>query len=388
MNRDTLHLSLLRWAAGGVLALAAVIAGCGGGVGIGGTGAYASGPITGFGSIFVNGIEFGDDTARVEDDDGGGSSRDALRLGMMVEVESGPIVGSSTAPTASATRIRYASEIVGPVDANPGSGTGLTVFGQSVAVTSTTVQEPAVGGIAVGSTVAVYGFYDASLSRFVATRIEARSGTPLVFRLRGPVADLDTGARSFRIGASSFDYTGLTPPAGFQNGSTVQLTTGTSATNGRWRVLSFGNGVRRLPDLDDAHLRGLVTARSSSRLFSINGQPVDASAASFPDGEAGIVLGARVEAEGSVSAGVLRATKVELDDDGGVQGGFELRGAIQNTFPALRTFVLRGVAVIYTANTEFQDGKAANLTVGRQVEARGVLSADGTKLLATRIRFR
>ena len=387
MNRDTLHLSLLRWAAGGVLALAAVIAGCGGGVGIGGTGAYASGPITGFGSIFVNGIEFGDDTARVEDDDGGGSSRDALRLGMMVEVESGPIVGSSTAPTASATRIRYASEIVGPVDANPGSGTGLTVFGQSVAVTSTTVQEPAVGGIAVGSTVAVYGFYDASLSRFVATRIEARSGTPLVFRLRGPVADLDTGARSFRIGASSFDYTGLTPPAGFQNGSTVQLTTGTSATNGRWRVLSFGNGVRRLPDLDD-HLRGLVTARSSSRLFSINGQPVDASAASFPDGEAGIVLGARVEAEGSVSAGVLRATKVELDDDGGVQGGFELRGAIQNTFPALRTFVLRGVAVIYTANTEFQDGNAANLTVGRQVEARGVLSADGTKLLATRIRFR
>lgn len=388
MNRDTLHHSLLRWAAGGLLALAAVIAGCGGGVGIGGTGAYASGPISGFGSIFVNGIEFVDDTARVEDDDGGGSSRDALRLGMMVEVESGPIGGSSTAPTASATRIRYASEIVGPVDANPGTGTGLTVFGQSVALTSSTVQEPAVGGIAVGSTVAVYGFYDASSSRFVATRIEARSGTPLVFRLRGPVANLDTGARRFTIGASSFDYTGLTPPAGFQNGSTVQLTTGTGATNGRWRVLSFGIGVRRLPDLDDAHLRGLVTARSSSRLFSINGQPVDASAASFPDGEAGIVLGARVEAEGSVSAGVLRATRVELDDGGGAQGGFELRGAIQNTFPALRTFVLRGVAVIHTANTEFQDGTAANLTVGRQVEARGVLSADGTKLLATRIRFR
>lgn len=395
MTPEVLHTPLprlLRWGAAAALALAAAIAGCGGGVGVGGTGGYASGPITGFGSIFVNGIEFGDDAARVEDDGGGASTRTALRLGMLVEVDSGPIGGSSTAPTASATRIRFASEIVGPVDSVDVPGNTLAVFGQAVAVTATTVFDDTLtgglAGVAVGAHVEVYGFYDAVNARIVATRIEPKTVAPLVFKLRGPVASLDAAARTFTIGTLTFDYTGVTPPAGLANGSIVRIGVATTPLAGRWRVLSFGPGVRALPDLDDVHLRGTITARTSSRQFSVNGQAVDASNATFPDGEAGIVLGARVEVEGSASGGVLRARQVEIDDDGGPQGGFELRGNIESFFPALQTFVLRGVTVFYGDNVEYQDGTAADLRVGASVEARGVLSADGTRLLARRIRFR
>ncbi|MDH4062195.1 MAG: hypothetical protein OEU94_15415, partial [Aquincola sp.] len=69
-------------------ALASVLlwlAACGGGVetgGTGATGAFIEGPITGFGSIIVEGVRFDESAARIEDADGGGIVRDALRLGM------------------------------------------------------------------------------------------------------------------------------------------------------------------------------------------------------------------------------------------------------------------------------------------------------------------
>lgn len=380
---------LMRWAAAGAAALGAAIAGCGGGVGVGGTGAYASGPVTGFGSIFVNGIEFDDRNAAVEDESGGSRSRDALRLGMLVEVESGPIGGTSSAPTATATRIRFASELVGPVQSVDLAGSSVVVLGQTVEVIGGRTAFDAsytsgLASVAAGSNVEVYGFYGLN-GRLIATRIEPRGGSLAAFKLRGAVTALDSAGRSFRLGTLTLDYAGVAPPAGLRDGLIVRVTVATAALGGRWSVLTFEDGVRRLPDLGDARLRGTITTFASTRSFSINGQPVDASAASI-DNEAGIVLGARVEAEGAASGGTLRATRVKVDG-GGAQDG-ELRGTIEASFPALQTFVLRGVRVTWGAGTEFQDGTAADLGVGVEVEARGVLSGDGTKLLATRVRFR
>ena len=76
------------------LALGLSMAACGGddgGVGSGGTGSFASGTITGFGSIIVNGVRYDDSEARVVDAAGKvGSSRD-LQLGMVVEVDASSI---------------------------------------------------------------------------------------------------------------------------------------------------------------------------------------------------------------------------------------------------------------------------------------------------------
>ena len=54
-----------------VLAIPLLMAGCGGGVGTGGTGTYAAGPITGFGSVIVNDIRFDDGAAMADDVPGG-----------------------------------------------------------------------------------------------------------------------------------------------------------------------------------------------------------------------------------------------------------------------------------------------------------------------------
>ncbi|HET9204789.1 MAG TPA: DUF5666 domain-containing protein, partial [Burkholderiaceae bacterium] len=94
---------------------AALLAACGGGggVGTGGTGSFASGPITGFGSIIVNDVHYDDSQARVETDDGSARSRDDLRLGMMVEIEADEVRNDA----ATARRVRIVSELIGRVDA-------------------------------------------------------------------------------------------------------------------------------------------------------------------------------------------------------------------------------------------------------------------------------
>ena len=60
------------------LLFAAILGGCGGGVDSGGTGGaatYANGPITGSGSIIVNGVRFDDSAAAISDDSGPGRNR-------------------------------------------------------------------------------------------------------------------------------------------------------------------------------------------------------------------------------------------------------------------------------------------------------------------------
>jgi hypothetical protein len=392
MNRDDRRplARLARWSAAVLAAAATAIAGCGGGVGVGGTGGYASGPITGFGSIFVNGVEFGDDTALVEDEDGVASSSAALRLGMVVEVDSGPINGVSGAQTAAATRIRYGSEVVGPVDSvNPGAGT-LVVFGQTVAVTASTVFDDSLSGglpsLVLPANVEVFGFFDAAASGFVATRIELRTALP-AFRLRAPVQAIDTSAHTLTtIGGRVFSYGSLALPAGLSVGGFVRVLVGTTPVGGQWTVLSFGDGARRLPDIDHAELRGTVTSIDSPTRFSVNGQPVNAAFVTLP---AGFALGVSVEVEGASTGGVLRASSIVLDDNGGVEGDIRLKGTVGSTDTAHSTFVVQGVTVIYGPQpVQYDNGSAANIADGVQIEVRGVPAPDGTRVLATRIGFR
>ena len=383
------------------LALAAFVVGligaCGGGsgVGVGGTGSFASGPISGFGSVIVNGIEFDDSTARIEDESGSPSNRSALRLGMTADIDSGPLGGAADAPTAVATRIRYASVLAGAVASVDAARSSLVVFGQSVAATPTTVfDERLASGLAsinVGDGVRVYGVFDAATNGFVATRIEPAPFSLAAPSVRAVVRNLDTTARTFSLGAVGFSYAGLSPaelPAGLADGAFERVRASAAPVAGRRVVLAFGVAEREVPDAGSARLRGSVTSFTSPARFSIDGRPVDAASATFPDGTAGLVLGARVEARGVSVAGVLRATQVKVDGNSGPSDEIRLLGLIESHNPAQQTFVLRGTTVFYgAAGVRFDKGTAADIAAGAPAEVRGALSADGTRVVAARIRI-
>ena len=384
---------VLAWGGGLAAAWSGVfLGGCGGGAGVGGTGdtvgAFSSGSISGFGSVIVNGVRFDDSTARVEDEFGSRRDRSELRLGMTTEIDSDALRSDATGQLATARSIRFASELLGPVSRVDLAAGTLVVLGQTVRVSvATVIDSRLVGGlvaVVVGGLVEVYGYFDGSA--IVATRLEPVTGTVGSYRLRGVVNSLDVAGQTLRIGTQALSYAGASAvPANLANGSLVRLQLRTDSPAARWVVSSFAAGLRVLADLPLAKLEGRITSFNSAATFSVNGQAVDAGSLAA----SGLALGVRVEVEGPVTAGVLRAQKLKIETEDEIKTeGVELKGAIEQISPAQRRFVLRGSVVSYAgADIRYDNGSAADLAAGRTVEVRGTLSADRTVVEATRIKF-
>ena len=368
--------------------------GCGGGIGEGGTGSFASGPISGFGSVIVNDIVFDDSVAAVEDGEGELRRNTDLRLGMTVEIEGDALQAGAGTSSARASRIRFDSALLGPVEALDNAGGSFTVLGQRVAVDETTVFEAALAGrlaaLRVGDVVEVYAAFDAGASRYRATRVERRAAA-LAYRVRGVVAQLDPATQTLRIGSAYFAYgAARAVPAGLAAGQFVRLTLLTQAGPlGRWAVLSFGAPLQLIAERDGVVLKGLISRFVSIANFDVDGRAVDASAAQVVGSTAALALGVRVQASGALRAGVLKAGAVTIrSDEIERERGFELRGAIESVNPAQGSFVLRGLTIsTLRPGLEYRDGSAAQIAVGRRVEVKGVLAGNGAGIEATRITF-
>ena len=382
---------------GRTLLMSLFLVACGGGVESGGTGgnasaSYVSGPITGFGSVFVGGVRFDDTTATVTDADGDTRSRDDLKLGMTINVRGTPIAGDGSS---AATSIVYGSAIIGPVSAiNPGAAS-LTVLGQSVDVFATTVFDASLGGaiaaLSVGDVIEVYALLDTATQRYSATRIE-RKAVALVYQLRGVVAGLNTAARTFMVGSERVSYAALSGndvPTGLANGSIVRVLLRNTAVAGSRDALRLRIGITPPRDFDEVRIEGLISAFTSSAVFSVDGVPVNAAQAVFPDGATGLAVGVRVALQGTVNNGVLNVSRVQIKSQAQVEiDGFELRGLLTGLDTTALRFTLRGVSVDYAGPVDYRDGTQADLRGLASVEVRGRLSLDGTRLVATRITFK
>ncbi|MBP6764784.1 MAG: hypothetical protein KA141_07300 [Rubrivivax sp.] len=355
---------------------------------------YSQGAITGFGSVFVGGVRYDDSGAAVSDDDGGTHNSSALKLGMMVEVDGANV--DAAAGTARALRIRFGNEVLGPVGSVDIAASTVVVLGQTVLVTSSTVFDSTLSGglsaLTAGTVIEVHGILDTVNGRIVATRIEAEAAAP-AYRLRGVVSALDTTAKTFKIGSETISYAGIDSaavPTSLADGVVVRVLVQTTQVDGAWVATRLRSGVR-MPDTPrpDAHVEGIITTLNSSTSFVVNGLTVDASNATFPDGTASLIVGARVEVHGTVTEGVLVATKVEVQErrDHG-RRDLELRGELGNLDSTAKTFALRGVTVWFGGTVTYRDGTEADLANGKRVEVKGVLSADRTRLEATRIEIK
>jgi len=396
----------------GLLAAAALaLAACGGGssdgsVGGGGTGSplgFAGGPISGFGSIIVNGVHYDDSgLSSAATDDGGSLATTALKLGMTVQIDSGTV--SNSAATASA--IHVSSDLVGPVSAVYDATAGtLGVMGQTVKITTATALDGLSGGAAglsSGNLVVVYSLLDPATGVYVATRIDPQTAVSL-YKVRGQVAALDTSAATFTLGTQTFNAKGVTLPAGLANGQivAVQVLPVTNG-NGQWVVSSFGSNPKKPADGQHAEIKGVVGSVTDATHYTVAGVTVDASAATLTPTTATIVVGARVEVEGRMSGTSLVANAVQVeaegdDDHGGGSGGggggggdtpIEITGALLADPDTVNsTFQVRGPTTVNYATASFSSGSAADLRKGVKVELKGAWSADGTQVVATQVKI-
>lgn len=365
-----------RWALSLLAALA--LSACGGGGDGGGNPGplvYTKGTVEGLGSVIVNGVRYDDAQARVLDEEGRASTRDALKLGMVVEVVAASVqAGADGRLHGQAQEIRHASEIQGPIDS---LGTNeMVVLGQTVRHDAATLFEDGrAATLRVGQVVEVHGLRDPQ-GVVLASRIDTEDDRDEAHKLVATVSGHEPVARSFMAGGARVSYAAL-PNAALENGQVLRirlapqpLASGASASAGAAGV--------------EADIEGYVTRVDGPRRFVVAGVQVDASnARQFP---ASVAVGSLVEVGGRLVGGVLVASEVELERRLGSGGGFEIEGRITALDLAASRFEVRGLVVHFGA-ARFAGGSAQRLALGTEVEVRGTLSADGASVNASVVEF-
>lgn len=295
------------------------------GGGTGGTG-ISSGTVTGFGSVFVNGVEFSTTTSSVTVNGTAGPDESTdphrgLKVGMVVKVD-GEFDDNGT--TGTATRITYKSNFEGPVGSISAGATTrqAVVLGQTVIldVNQTHFENATFDTLAVGNVIEVSGLLD-NTGRIRATFVKKKAdsynpGTEI--EVEGTIQNLNSGAMTFQINALTVDYSLATelPSGGLANDQFVEVN-GTSSDNGVTLTateVEIEDDTLGVMDTGKVEMEGFVTDKTSPSQFKVGTQEVRTTASTvFEDGTANnIVPGRKVEVEGSLAGGVLTATKVSF----------------------------------------------------------------------------
>ena len=305
-------------------ATALLLTSCGPGTqvaGIEGTGApapvTATGPVTGFGSIFVNGVEYATTGAQIQIDDQPGTESQ-LAIGEIVTV-TGTLNADDT--TGTAMRVTFSGNVLGAVTEVDVATDTFVALGQTVLVTASTVfdpniQPPQIAGIKTGDRFEVSGFPD-SAGRIVASRVQLPA-SPTGLRVEGLMQGLNSGTSVFQVNALTVDYSAATVHGTLANGSLVDVEGDTLSASGA--LMATTVTVPPPPGgAPNSHgeVEGVITSFTSNSDFVVNGVHVTTNANTQFQLN-GITLGVdvRVDVEGSYdSSGTLVASDVEAGDE-------------------------------------------------------------------------
>jgi hypothetical protein len=378
-------------------ALACVLAACGADqvAGIQGSGspiaagATSQGPITGFGSIFLDGVEYTTSNAQIRID-GQSATESQLRVGYVITLR-GTV--SSDGKTGTATEVNFTQGVRGVISAIDTSASTFTVLGQVVQVTDTTlfdasIQPTDLTGLQTGNAVQVSGFADAN-GTLVATRVELSGANPTL-QVKGTLLSLDALAKTFKIGTLTVDYSGGTVTDALSNGSVV-IVQGSALSNAGALIATRVEVVKGLGAAanDRGQLEGVIMTFASGSDFTVAGQRVitDASTELLLNGVA-LALNVPVKVRGTFnSAGVLVASRVEVKP----RSFARIRGLVDSISATSNTLTVLGVTITTDSTTSFNDKSDQNLRsfsfadlrTGDYIEARGSAGANGSGLVAT-----
>ncbi len=334
------------------------------------------GTITGFGSIFVNGIEFDTTNASFRIDDQDQFDDSALAVGMKVKV-TGTINSNGT--TGTATSVFYDDDVEGPIDIGSLSSLDavrktFTILGLPVSVhASQTVYDngASFNTLAEGQKMEVSGYFDGS--RIVASRIAKQIDQDDEYELKGTVASYVAGnsvALTLQNGAAAGPYTiSATALLEFPvdpTGLFVELKLKDQG-GGNLLVINIETDDADLVDDNDneVSIRGILLGDSSNG-FQINGIPfeVDSSTKYKPASLQGnLIAGRQIKVEGRVQGGVLIARELETE-----QGEIKFQASVDGVSTEDEkngriTVCLCNYMLDFQAdhNTQYEDSSASDL---------------------------
>jgi hypothetical protein len=377
------------------LASAAMLTACGGGgdttPAVNNTAPAAAavyaGPITGFGSVIVNGMRFSSVGATLQDDDGQDINLDQLKLGMTVRV-SGTADDSTQLGTAS--QLALVHGIRGTVTTVNASANTLTLLGQTVNTNTATAYQGVSGltGLTAGQSVEVYGALQADGS-LLATLIQLKTTAFTTLSVNG------LGATSFKVGSLTVNYSTAVVTGVLGDGKRVKIKAAASNFDAVNNVLTastvqvaeassvYGAAVTAGAWLK---IKGIADAAPINGVLKVSGTPVNLSLAVIKGNTSTITAGQLLEVKGNWDGSVLQATQIEQDGYRASQigGNNELYGAVSSITGT--TVVVNGVSVDLSGATFGHGATLAQVAVGSYVEIKGNLS--GNLLQATKVELK
>lgn len=298
-----------------VLTVVLLVACSGGetGTGIAGQPKISVGAITGFGSVFVNGVEFDTSNATVYVNDLPATEQD-LSIGMVVAV-----VGSSNAARTrgKADAIYYENEVRGMVLSNDRTGT-LEIMGQTVNYNADTLFETAVDTVKSITDIPVGGIVEVS---------------------------------GYRTAGNELHATELALVAsGFSSGTQISV-----------------KGVIDSVNVNRFTLGNLTVVVDSSTVFAGN----------IPNQQLAVGMSVKVKSQRGLVNGELQADRILLNKRkyAGSGDSVEVEGIISNLDKAAGEFTLNGYTVYYSSQTDIKNGGVV-LADGVKAKVEGVLISD------------
>lgn len=342
--------------------------------------AVAIGPITGFGSVIVNGNTY-DTSASTFTKDGQAATQDDFSVGQMVLVV-GTIDDDNT--NAAATSVEFEDNVEGPVSSVDSLNRILVVLGQTVQLAAgTSIDDscPAllddlvnVAAVEVSGAVLADGTIEA-------TRIECKNIAGEL-EVTGVVSGLNTGTTMFMINALQVNYSTAMmqdfPAAGISDGDPVEAKGNGLGAGGELLATSveFKGGGFADNEGDHIEIEGFITRFTSATDFDVSGIPVTTTGTTvYEGGVAGdLGLNLKVEVEGEFnSAGAVVATKIEIKTSTAVRVTGSVDSVTGNTLQIL------GITITTdTLKTRFEDKLSdvdpfsiADIGIDDYVEVRG-----------------
>ena len=346
----------------------------GGSTASGGSAKVTSGVITGFGSVFVNGVEFQTTSAAVKVDGADGNEND-LAIGMVVKVK-GSV--SSDGIHGTANTIEFNDEMQGSVSAvNLTNGIGtIDVMGQTVNVAADTAFESKVAGITtidmlqVGNIVEVSG-YSSGNGVVYATRVEVKNASHSAgeeIEVKGKISNLNTAAMTFSLGNLTVDYSNANlnnfPGSGMANDQFVEVVTTSDVTNNLMVAtkVEMKNADNKHVDGnegDELELEGIVTGDLATNQFMLNDQIVivDDSTEYDNGGVMDIVMGVKMQVEGRLDADSnLIASHVKFR----AEASSEMFAPVDAISTDTNTFTVMGIEIHVNTLTRMSDQQDGN----------------------------
>ena len=343
--------------------------------------AVAIGPITGFGSVWVNGVRYVTDGETTYIKDGVEVAEQAeFEVGEMVVIKGG-IDDNNVNATADVVE---SNDIVeGPVSSHDTVASQIVVLGQTVQISATTsVDDSCPADLTTVPAVEIYGTVDAN-GVIDASRVECRDGTwDGVMEINGIATNVT--ATTFEINGFSIDYSNAIlddsfPTAGVISENDPVEDKGDSLNGNTLEADSVEYKGNRFEDNEGDHIEveGFITRFQSATDFDVSGIPVTTlESTTYEGGSVGsLAANLKVEVEGEFdSNGVLNATKVEIK----AATAIRVTGALDSV--SGNTLVVLGITVNTSATvTRFEDKSEArvdpmnvgDLNTADYVEIRG-----------------